>query len=416
MSYINRFTEKNIKKVSKSFPVVLITGSRQVGKTTILRHFADTNGENINFVTLDDMSERIFAKEDPKGFLETHKYPLIIDEFQYAPELLSYIKIIVDNLRYEHLKNTKIKCNGLFFLTGSQSFLSMEKISESLAGRISILELYGLSTREIFKQQNQLFNLNISKNKNKNFNISIDKLYGRIFNGSFPEIWNNDNIDIQNFYSSYINTYIKRDIRELINIKDELKFSKFLTELAVRTSQELNLNSITNDIEISNPTAKDWLSILVNTGLIYLLKPYSANTIKRIVKKPKLYFLDTGLAIFLAKYKNIETLMSSQFAGPIYETYVISEIIKSYVNNGLSPDIYYYRDNANNEIDLIYEENNTIYPLEIKKTSTPNISDLKNFRVLKSFNKNIGSGSLICNYDHILPLNQNLFSIPATFI
>ena len=419
MNYINRSIEKEIIKLSNSFPAIVITGPRQVGKTTMLRFLSDNMDKKLNYVSLDNLKDRALAIQDPELFLEMYQSPLIIDEFQYAPNLLSYIKIEIDNKRLDSLKNNNNN-NGMYFLTGSQSFLSMKEVTESLAGRIAIVNLYGLSSREINKEPNNLFIPEVSRLKKEKVlvNIPYKELWKRIFSGSFPEIYKNKNIELEKFYDGYIKTYIERDIRDLKNVKDEIKFMKFMISVAARTGQELNLNEICNDAEISNPTANEWLSILVNTGLVFLLEPYSTNIIKRIVKRPKLYFMDTGLACYLAKYPSSEILESSAFSGHIFETYVISEIIKSYTNNGLDPKRYlsYYRDNNKKEIDLIIEYNNILYPIEIKKNKNPNKECIKNFDVLKDFNKEVGNGIVLCNIDTIYPIDKNNWYVPIKYI
>ena len=418
MAYINRFLEKIIIDLSNKYPVVMLTGARQVGKTTLLKYIAENSQEKISFVSLDDLNERNFANSDPKLFLESHKYPLIIDEFQYAPNLLSYIKLVVDDLRYKHLHNDKIKCNGIYYLTGSQKFLSMKNLSDSLAGRVGILEMFSLSQREINSTKNIFFDIE-SINREKydiENNIHIEDIFERIFYGGYPELIENK-IDKEMFFSSYVNTYIERDIRSLINIKDEIKFNNFLIAVAARTGQELNLNTIANEIDITIPTAKEWISLLSNSGIIYILKPYYENVIKRIVKRPKIYFLDTGLATYLTKYPNKDILMNSAYAGAIFETFVVTEILKSYLNNGKMIDnFYYYRDNSKNEIDLIYDNNNTLYPIEIKKSANPSSSIVNQFKVLNETKKKLGRGLVICKYDKILPIDKNNLMFPVEFI
>ena len=330
--YIKRSIENQLSKISESFPVIMVTGSRQVGKTTLLNNIKEE--KKLNYVSLDDLSVRALAIEDPQLFLDKYKLPLIIDEFQYAPNLLSYIKIIVDQKRQEHLKDQKVKATGLYYLTGSQVFHTMKDVSESLVGRAGILELYALSNREIEKKQDEIFlpEYQKLKEREKVDRIEIDKLYNKILKGNYPELYSNDRIDPKDFFSTYIKTYIERDIRELINVKDETKFLRFVESVAVRTGQELNVSDISNSIQINNNTAQNWLSILVNTGLVYLLQPYSNNTVSRIVKRPKIYFMDTGLACFLEGYMDSITLEKSAFNGAILETYVITEIIKSFAN------------------------------------------------------------------------------------
>lgn len=419
-NYIKRSVENKLEQLSKSFPVIMITGSRQVGKTTLLNNLQKQSKSEINYVSLDNLSVRALAKEEPELFLERYKAPLIIDEFQYAPDLLSYIKIIVDEKKQEHLENEKVQSMGLYYLTGSQVFHTMKSVSESLAGRVGILELYPLSNREI-ENKNEDFFLPIYEsleNKEKTKRLDVDKVYEKILKGSYPELYSNPNIEPRDFFESYIKTYIERDIRELINVKDETKFLKFIESVAVRTGQELNINDISNSIEINNMTAQNWLSILVSTGLVYLLQPYSNNNISRIVKRPKLYFMDTGLACYLAGYMDSITLEKSAFNGAIFETYVITEIIKSFANAGLDSRkyLYYYRDNNGKEIDLLIIYNNTVYPLEIKKSFNPGKQAIKNFDVVNNFGLEIGNGGVICLAKDLFPLDKNNNLIPLELL
>lgn len=419
-NYIKRSVENKLEQLSKSFPVIMITGSRQVGKTTLLNNLQKQSKSEINYVSLDNLSVRALAKEEPELFLERYKAPLIIDEFQYAPDLLSYIKIIVDEKKQEHLENEKVQSMGLYYLTGSQVFHTMKSVSESLAGRVGILELYPLSNREI-ENKNEDFFLPIYEsleNKEKTKRLDVDKVYEKILKGSYPELYSNPNIEPRDFFESYIKTYIERDIRELINVKDETKFLKFIESVAVRTGQELNINDISNSIEINNMTAQNWLSILVSTGLVYLLQPYSNNNISRIVKRPKLYFMDTGLACYLAGYMDSITLEKSAFNGAIFETYVITEIIKSFANAGLDSRkyLYYYRDNNGKEIDLLIIYNNTVYPLEIKKSFNPGKQAIKNFDVVNNFGLEIGNGGVICLAKDLFPLDKSNNLIPLELL
>lgn len=419
-NYIKRSVENKLEQLSKSFPVIMITGSRQVGKTTLLNNLQKQSKSEINYVSLDNLSVRALAKEEPELFLERYKAPLIIDEFQYAPDLLSYIKIIVDEKKQEHLENEKVQSMGLYYLTGSQVFHTMKSVSESLAGRVGILELYPLSNREI-ENKNEDFFLPIYEsleNKEKTKRLDVDKVYEKILKGSYPELYSNPNIEPRDFFESYIKTYIERDIRELINVKDETKFLKFIESVAVRTGQELNINDISNSIEINNMTVQNWLSILVSTGLVYLLQPYSNNNISRIVKRPKLYFMDTGLACYLAGYMDSITLEKSAFNGAIFETYVITEIIKSFANAGLDSRkyLYYYRDNNGKEIDLLIIYNNTVYPLEIKKSFNPGKQAIKNFDVVNNFGLEIGNGGVICLAKDLFPLDKNNNLIPLELL
>ena len=419
--YIKRTMEKTVEKMKKSFPVIMITGPRQVGKTTLLSIMADKNkNEKINFISLDDLNARALAIEDPELFLRTYEMPLIIDEFQYAPNLLSYIKIIVDKKRLENLKNNNVKCNGLFYLTGSQAFETMENVTESLAGRIAILDMNGLTNREIENMEDEVFlpDLEVLKNKRKTEILSTIQVFDKIIKGSYPEIYKNENLDRNEYFETYIRTYIERDIRQLINVQDEIKFLKFISNVAVRTGQELNLSDICNGVGITSVTAEKWLSILKNTGIIYLLQPYSNNNVARIVKKPKVYFMDTGLACYLAGYMDSITLEKSAYNGAIFETYVISEIIKSYINNGFDAKkyLYYYRDNNGKEIDLLIIKNNIVYPIEIKKSANPGKEAIKNFSVVNKFGLEVGNGGVICMKSEIFQIDKENNYIPIELI
>ena len=419
MKYINRTLEKIVEKTLGNFPVVAITGPRQVGKTTLLEYLSQNMTEKINYVSLDDLLLRSQANEDPELFLRTHEAPLIIDEFQYAPKLLNYIKITVDQTRKESLfKNKEVKT--LYFLTGSQVFSAMKNITESLAGRIAILDLYGLSARELNGLEETIFvpDISLLKEKKKLKKVSTLELFEKIINGSYPELNSNSSLNREVFYQSYIRTYIERDVRDLIKIKDETKFIKFLGSVAARTGYEYNASELASDIEIDSKTVDEWMSILVNTHLIFLLNSYSNNTVQRVIKRPKIIFMDTGLACFLAGYLTAETLERSSYSGQIFENYVISEIIKSYTNNGYDAHrhLYYYRDKEKKEIDLLIIYNNIVYPVEIKKSANPGKEAFKNFEVVKKFNLEVGTGIVLCMISEILALEEDRYFVPIEYI
>lgn len=420
MKYINRTMEKTINEYIGKYPVIMITGPRQVGKTTLLNYITTISKEKINFVSLDDMLIRTQANDDPELFLRTHETPLIIDEFQYAPKLLSYIKIRVDESRKNEMFGNKKETGTLYYLTGSQSFQTMRNITESLSGRVGIFDLFAFSTREMSNLEETAFvpEIDILKNKERNERLSTSKIFERIIKGSYPEINYGKEIPAENYYSSYIRTYIERDIREIINIKDENKFVKFISSMAARTSQEFNASNIANEIGIDNKTADEWLSILKNTGIIYLLQPHTNNNVSRAIKRPKIYFMDTGLACYLTGYTDEVILEKSAYNGAIFETYVISEIIKSYTNNGLDPrkHLYYYRDNNQKEIDLLIINNNKIYPIEIKKSSNPGYEAIKNFNVVKNFELEIGTGVVICLCKEIIAIDENNYYLPIEYL
>lgn len=414
--YIKRLLENDIIENSKSFPVILVCGPRQVGKTTILNKISNSN---LNYVSLDDPLERKSAKEDPSLFLENHKPPLIIDEIQYATELLPYIKIEVDKARLASFEN-HTSSTGLYYLTGSQMFTMMQNVSESLAGRVGIIDMYGLSYSEIIGKVQTYFlpKKDICRNRENNKRPETFEVFQRIIRGSFPALYQNENISTEKFYNGYLRTYLERDIRDMITIKEETKFLTFMSAVAARTGQELNYDNLARDVEIDNKTAKNWISLLRTSGLVFLLQPYSNNPTTRAIKTPKIYFTDTGLACYLAGYSDAKTLEKSAINGNMFETYVVMEIVKSFVNDNKDPRLYlnFYRDSNQIEIDLIVTMNNTVYPIEIKKSKNPDKNMIKNFKILNKGEKEIGEGGVICMVEKIIPLDEKNIAIPIQCI
>ena len=406
MKYIPRASEKIVKKYEKMFKVILVTGARQVGKTTMLKNLiTDTE-----YVTLDNVLESEVATSEPELFMRTHTSPLIIDEIQYAPTLLRYIKILADNSDKK----------ALFYLTGSQKFDLMKNVSESLAGRVGVINLLGLSLREITQTD---FNAPfiptehfLAMRKKTTKEVTYKKLWKTIFEGAMPAMQDR-NMDAEAFYASYVSTYLERDVRNLTQVGDTGDFLKFMAALASRIGSMLNLTSVAKEIGISTPTAKRWLSILETSNIIYLLEPYASNLMKRIVKTPKIYFQDTGLAAYLTRWKNPEALESGIMAGNFFENFAIMEILKSYYNAGESrAPLSFYRDKDQNEIDLIIEENGTLYPIEIKKTAQPAKDMTKKFALLVNSGKNVGSGAVICACESPRFLDENNFALPIIMI
>ncbi|MCL2427534.1 MAG: ATP-binding protein [Oscillospiraceae bacterium] len=403
--YINRALEKRISDASNQFRALIVTGPRQVGKTTLLNHIA---GEGREYVTLDDPIEREMAVSEPALFMERHKAPVIIDEIQYAPNLLPYIKMHVDTQQNK----------GDFWLTGSQKFHMMKNVSESLAGRIAVIEMYGLSQSEIGGYESGAFTCDhvvMSERYSAREPLSLEQIYERIFKGSMPEAYTGD-FNREEFYSGYVNTYLERDIRSLTQVADELDFLRFMTACAARTSEMVNYADLAKDVGISAPTAKQWLSILVSSGIVTLIQPYFNNMLKRAIKSPNMYFMDTGLAVYLTRWDSSKTLEVSAMSGKIFETYVVSEILKSYHNAGIRPPIYYYRDMDGKEIDLILEYNDTVYPIEIKKTGNPGKDTIKNFAVLQNSGKQVGEGAVVCLYNKVIPIDKNNWIIPVWLV
>ena len=401
--YIPRAIEPAVLAIAETFPVLLVTGPRQVGKTTLLKHIAE---KGRNYVTLDDPLQRRLAVEEPELFLERFETPVIIDEIQYAPNLLPYIKVQVDR------NGTK----GAYWLTGSQIFHLMQNASESLAGRVGIVHLLGLSQAEISGRQSVPFLPTkeiLSAKRKQTERGSLAEVFAAIQQGSLPALLaGEDRPDVEQYYSSYVQTYLQRDIKDLSQVGDELAFLRFLTAAAARTGQMLQYADLARDIGISQPTAKKWLSILVSSGIVTLVEPWYVNTLTRMIKAPKLYFLDTGLAAYLTRWTTPEALEAGASSGAFFETFVVSEIMKSWYNAGKTPPVFYYRDKDRNEIDLILEADGKLHPVEIKKSANPGKNAIAAFRVLANVGKSVGPGGVVCCATEYLPLDAYNSIIP----
>jgi predicted AAA+ superfamily ATPase len=404
--YYSRTIERSIDEISNQFPVLLITGARQVGKTTLLQHLA---GDQRRYVTLDDPLVQSLARDDPALFMQRFSGSILIDEIQYAPQLLPYLKMAADADRKP----------GQFWLTGSQQFQVMKNISESLAGRVGILSLMGLSRWEVLGQglDHPAFLPDLQVlNRSGEASLTLQELYHLIWRGSFPALALDGGRNRDVFFGSYVQTYLQRDVRDLTQVGDERGFLRFLRACAARTGQLLNIAELSRDADVSPVTGKKWLSILEASGLVYLLEPYFNNVTKRMVKAPKLYFLDTGLAAYLTEWASPETLEAGAMSGAIFETWVMGELLKGWFNNGLRPPFYYYRDKDQKEIDLLIVQDGTAYPLECKKTASPDKNDVRHFRVLEKLAMPIGLGGVICLTAQALPLTEKAWSIPAGWI
>ena len=407
MKYISRSLEKVVMQVTKEYPVVLVTGPRQVGKTTMLQKLME--GSDRKYVSLDDLNERNLAKNDPEMFLQLHKPPVLIDEVQYAPELFSYIKIYSD--RYHE--------PGAFWLTGSQIFKLMKGVQESLAGRVAVLSMTSLSQAEIDGTDTAPFIIDLEKlmaRKANRTELDTPAVFERIFSGSMPAIISGRNTNNQIYYSSYLSTYIERDVRDLSDSIDSLKFVRFITAVAARCSGMVNVSDIAQDAEITQAQAKSWLQILETLGIIFYLHPYSNNLMKRLVKTPKLYFYDTGLVCYLTKWSNAEVLERGAMNGAILENYVVSEISKSYLNSGMEPYMYYYRDKDAKEIDIIIEHDGIINPIEIKKSSNPGSELTRVFGVLDKGSVPRGNGAVVCMKPSLGAIDRNNYIVPVWMI
>lgn len=413
--YRTRKIENAIKEVAESFPCVVIYGSRQVGKSTTVNHLF---GNKIKKVTLDDGNDRALAKQNPKLFLETYGWPLIIDEIQKVPELLDEIKIIIDAQKLEWTENDEPQ-QLMFILTGSNRFEMQQGISDSLAGRCGVIEMASFSQVEKRDVPGNKFDpdIKVLLKREREGALSYrtkSQIFEDIFSGGMPDVvLGKSKRDV--YFRSYIDTYIEKDVKKLISEDSETLFRNFIMLVALRTSAELHYDSLASDVGIDVRTCKKWISILETAGIIYLIHPYLPNISNRIIKAPKLYFMDTGLCAYLCKWPNAEMLENGAMGGAFYETYVVSELIKNFYAYNLDPKefLYYYRDKDRKEVDLLYVKPGMIYPIEIKKEVSVGKRATKNFGVLEKYGMEIQPGLIIDSCEKIYPLNENAYFYPA---
>ena len=417
--YYDRTIEATIRNVSQTFPVLLVTGPRQVGKSTLLERMAEPERKR---VSLDNPTLRALAKTDPELFLQRYAPPVLIDEVQYAPELFPYIKIIVD----------RRKQPGDFWLTGSQMFRMMKSVTESLAGRAGIVPMLGLSSAEIDGRHPGPFEMEIeplARRLTEAQPMTVTEVFERIFKGSMPRLYEIEDVNRELYFESYLDTYLSRDIRDLEQVADETAYVNFLKIVAARTATNVNYEALAQEAGISAPTAKKWLSILVSCGIVALIEPYSNNALKRVIKAPRMYFLDTGLCAHLMGWGSAAVLEASAMSGEFFETWVVSEIYKSYLNAGKRPPLYFYRDSNKKEIDLILYQNGVVNPIEIKKGAAPQ-NATRHFSVLKPIEKEpeadafgashlkttIGTGGVVCMASDLIPIDRKNWYVPAWII
>ena len=415
--YLRRDIERVLLKDAKSFQVITLFGSRQVGKTTTVDYLF---GNEFAFVSLDDSDELALAHNNPKAFFESHPWPLIIDEVQKEPGLLNEIKRIVDEQRRIWMRNGEQR-RLMFVLTGSNQFELQEGVSESLAGRTSVINMSSLTQMEKRGITGSLFEVDferslIKQTAHPDFYKSSIAIFEEIFQGGMPDICTGES-ERNSYYKAYVDTYIEKDVRKLISASSEMQFRRFIEMLALRTAQELIYSDISKDLGINVDTCKRWLSILQTSGIIYLLQPYMSNMSKRIIKASKLYFMDTGLCSYLCKWPSAEILKDGVMNGAFFETYVVSEVIKSFLNNGVDPAqyLYYYRDIDKKEVDILLVKDGVLYPVEIKKGVSPT-KPTKNFSVLDKYKMPIMRGMVIDNTDAVRAINDKAFSFPVSLL
>lgn len=409
MPYIARHMEQKVLELSRFFPALLITGPRQAGKTTMLKALAGREGIGRGYVSLDDLNERDMARNDPKLFLQLHRPPVLIDEVQYAPELFTYIKIHVDEQQLP----------GGFWLTGSQIYRLMRGVQESLAGRVALLHLSPLSQREIAGIPPRPFSVDFEallQDSRVIPPVSVPQLYERIWKGCMPALASGAQPEREIFYASYLSTYIERDVRELSGGIDALKFNRFVTSAAARCAQLVNFSALAEDADINVQTAKAWLDILETLGLVFLLHPYSNNVSKRTIRTPKLYFYDTGLVCYLTRWSSAEVAEAGAMSGALLENFTVSELVKSYQNVGASPYLYFYRDRDAREIDALLEADGKLFPLEIKKTATPDKRLVRNFDMIERSPLERGTGAVLCLAQSFSAFDRENLIVPVWMI
>ncbi len=393
-------------------PVTLITGARQVGKTTLCQYLAKEH--SFGYVSLATGSERMMAIQDPKMFLTMHPAPLIIDEVQYAPGLLDVLEEIVDSEKILNGHN-----EGMYILTGSQAYNLMENVTQSMAGRISIIRMSPLSMNEILGRDEQPFVMDLEKKvrRSTDYKMSPTEAYDMILRGGYPELYEKPDMRVSKFYSDYVDSYIERDVSQIVNLKDKLKFRQFMEYIASITGQELVYDKISNALGVNIRTVQSWMSVLISGGIVHLLQPYfEKSNVKRTVKRPKLYFCDTGLACYLAKIFDSETLRAGYLSGHMVETFIVNEIMKSYDNNAEAAGFYYYRDSSMNEVDLIILRDEKLTLIECKSGMTYDYNDVKSFHRLEESEFEIGPSAVICLTDRPYPLRESVYALPLSSI
>lgn len=408
MEYINRELERKFMKMNKVFKVLLVTGARQVGKSTMLRHLAENTGRT--FVSMDDKRNRDLARRDPGLFFQTFKVPILIDEVQKAPELFEYIKIICDETNE----------TGLFWLTGSESKQLLNNAGDSLAGRVCILKMYSLSLKEklgVTSIADIKYTYQDLTEREKLFpTYDVNQIYDHIWRGGMPALQNFDAEQMNSYYSSYVETYLMRDAVDDNGISDTEGFRRVLSACAAFVGNLVNYSDLAAAGGVSVPTAKSWVKVLQTMGIVFLLDTYSNNELKRLVKTPKLYFCDTGLAAYLSMWTSKDVLMNGAASGHYFENYVVGELLRNATYGETNVNMTYYRDTNQKEIDVVIEENGVLHPIEIKKATNPEKKIVKAFDVLNVSSNELGKGLVICMTDRTFPIDENNYMVPASIL
>ena len=408
MNYIHRELERKFLKMNDFFKAILVTGARQTGKTTMLKHLAE--GTDRKYVSLDDLAARELAQTDPVLFLQTYKPPVLIDEIQYAPQLFERIKVYCDNS----------EDTGLFWLTGSQQYQMINNVRESLAGRVGILSLYSLSQREksgVLMNEPLIFDYDSLNERQKKVRPNnVVEVFEHIWRGGMPQVQVMDDEMRREYFNSYVNTYLMRDAAEIGGITDSSKYYRFLKACASLVGEQLNYATLALAADISEPTAKAWVSLTHSMGIIYLLQPYYNNAIKRLTKTHKLYFCDTGLCAHLSMWLTADTLREGSASGHFFENYAVMEMVRHYAYSSSSALLSYYRDSNAKEIDLLIEADGKIHPMEIKKSANPDKREIKKFDVIEKTNLIRGNGGLVCMCESPLPIDENNLFIPCNLL
>lgn len=401
-----------IEKGIKLKPVTLITGARQTGKTTLCKEIAERHG--FFYVSLADRSERVLAKDDPDMFLSVHPAPLIIDEVQYAPALFEALESAVDKRKFETGSN-----EGMYIITGSQAYNVMQGVTQSMAGRIYMVEMSPLSLSEILGREEVPFRVDFESNIRRAMEhvLSVEDVFSMIVRGGYPELYQKPEMETAKFYSDYVDSYLDRDVSQLISLKDRDRFTVFIQYMASMTGQELVYEHVANAVGVSSKTVQQWTGVLVAGGIVRLLTPFvPASNTKAVTSRPKMYFRDTGLACYLSRMFDPETLRVGYLAGHMVETFIINEILKSYDNNCMENGFYYYRDAEGNEVDLVMLSNGILNLVECKSGMTYDDDDVKAFSKLKKSNYTLGPSCIICLTESAYPIKDSVYALPVSSI